>query len=138
MGKHHHLEVVLRGQERQQTDFIMADYVPPQTDSEAAAVAATEDHHNKKRKNSSGADSALKSVKSAVKKGIKMGTTGFQNASKKKPTSTASPDMFEFTKPGEASALGFEPLTAQSEKPAINVIKLSEYSQVSNQRWYRK
>ena len=37
--------------------------------------------------------------------------------------------MFDYSK-GEASALGFEPLEAQSEKPEINVMKLSDYTQV--------
>ena len=40
-----------------------------------------------------------------------------------------SSDMFDYSK-GEASALGFEPLEAQSEKPEINVMKLSDYTQV--------
>ncbi len=38
--------------------------------------------------------------------------------------------MFDYSK-GEASALGFEPLAAQSEKPEINVMRLSDYSQVT-------
>ena len=89
-----------------------------------------------KRKNSS--DSALKSVKSAsinvIKKGIKMGTTGFQTAKKSqqqnqgKSNSNLSPDMFDYSK-GEASALGFEPLAAQTEKPEITIVRLSEYTQ---------
>jgi hypothetical protein len=37
--------------------------------------------------------------------------------------------MFDYNK-GEASALGFEPLSAQSTKPEISVVNLSDYTQV--------
>lgn len=37
--------------------------------------------------------------------------------------------MFDYNK-GEASELGFEPLGAQTSKPEINVVNLSDYSQV--------
>ena len=43
-----------------------------------------------------------------------------------------TPDMFDYSR-GEASALGFEPLAAQAEKPEISVMKLSEYSQVKSE-----
>ena len=33
---------------------------------------------------------------------------------------------------GEASALGFEPLADQNEKPEISVMKLCDYTQVPN------
>ena len=33
---------------------------------------------------------------------------------------------------GEASALGFEPLAEQTEKPEISVMKLCDYTQVPN------
>lgn len=90
----------------------------------------------KKRKNSS--SDLKKVVKSAginvIKKGIKMG--GFQQKLHKQTNSAAavassSPEMFDYSK-GEASALGFEPLAAQAEKPEINVMKLCDYSQVMN------
>ena len=125
MGKQKQLQpqhLELKGQEIQQQDnFMMADEIGEEI----------------KRKNS--ADSALKSVKSAsinvIKKGIKMGTTGFQTAKKSqqqqnlvKPNSNLSPDMFDYSK-GEASALGFEPLAAQTEKPEITIVRLSEYTQ---------
>ena len=112
-----HLE--LKGQEIQQQDnFMMADEIGDEI----------------KRKNS--ADSALKSVKSAsinvIKKGIKMGTTGFQTAKKSQQNQVkpnlSSPDMFDYRKE-EASALGFEPLAAQTEKPEITIVRLSEYTQ---------
>ena len=80
----------------------------------------------------------FRSVKSVginvIKKGIKMGTTGFSSANKssgkkQQEKTVLSPDMFDFST-GEASALGFEPLAAQTAKPEISVVSLSEYTQV--------
>ena len=101
------LHFKVQGQERQQADFIMADsgnnisaenaaetentterktdnVAERKTDNSAAAAAAAE----RKRKNSSDSRK-LRSAKSAqfssaIKKGIKMGTTGFSTQVKRK------------------------------------------------------
>ena len=45
--------------------------------------------------------------------------------------SNPSVDMSDYSK-SEASALGFEPLETQTEKPEISVMKLCDYTQVPN------
>ena len=73
----------VQGQERQQADFIMADS-GVNISAENFAEFPVENSVESKRKNSTDS-TRLKSVKSAsmsvIKKGIKMGTTGFQQAS---------------------------------------------------------
>ena len=51
---------------------------------------------------------------------------------KKQPSTLNSTDVFDYNK-GEASALGFEPLSPQMSKPEINVVNLSDYTQVSSE-----
>ena len=87
-------------QDRQQADFIMADSGSSNNFSTTENVPTEENcldsSVDRKRKNST--DSArLKSVKSAsisvIKKGIKMGATGFQQASTQIKKKTASPGL---------------------------------------------
>ena len=121
-----HLE--FKGQERQQQKEDMADNNSSNSENLVEEI---------KRKNSSTENSStLKSVKSAsinvIKKGIKIvNVTNKEKKAKESKPSYLSPDMFDYSK-GEASTLGFEPLAAQTEKPEITIVRLSDYTQVSH------
>ena len=76
----------VQGQERQQADFIMADSGNNNISAVENNCVENSDSVEKRRKNSS--DSSLLNLKSAsmsvIKKGIKMGATGFSTQVKRK------------------------------------------------------
>ena len=128
MGKQSAQHLEFKGQERQQQKEDMADNNSSNSENLVEEI---------KRKNSSTENSStLKSVKSAsinvIKKGIKIvNVTNKEKKAKESKPSYLSPDMFDYSK-GEASTLGFEPLAAQTEKPEITIVRLSDYTQVSH------
>ena len=62
----------------------------------------------------------------------KLSTPLISTLTKKHSGNLNSTDVFDYNK-GEASALGFEPLSPQMSKPEINVVNLSDYTQVSSE-----